>query len=50
MAKLHSTVDRTNAAQPDLICILGDLVIQGVLGGRFVPPEEIVVEFRTGSP
>jgi len=44
MAKLRSTVDRTNAAQPDLICILGDLVIQGVLGGRFVPPEEIAVE------
>jgi len=44
MAKLHSTVDRTNAAQPDVICILGDLVIQGVLGGRFVPPEEIVIE------
>jgi len=36
--------DRTNAAQPDVICILGDLVIQGVLGGRFVPPEEIAVE------
>jgi predicted MPP superfamily phosphohydrolase len=44
IAKLRSTVDRTNAAQPDLICILGDLVIQGVLGGHFVPPEEIVVE------
>jgi heme A synthase len=44
MGKLHSTVDRTNAVQPDLICILGDLVIQGVLGGRFVTPEEIVVE------
>jgi predicted MPP superfamily phosphohydrolase len=44
MAKLHTTVDRTNAAQPDVICILGDLVIQGVLGGRFVPPEEIVME------
>ena len=44
MAKLRSTVDRTNAALPDLICILGDLVIQGVLGGRFVPPEEIAVE------
>lgn len=44
MAKLHLTVDRTNAAQPDLIRILGDLVIQGVLGGRFVPPEQIVVE------
>jgi predicted MPP superfamily phosphohydrolase len=44
MAKLHSTVDRTNAAQPDLVCLLGDLVIQGVIGGRFVPPEEIAVE------
>jgi uncharacterized protein len=44
MAKLHSTVDRTNAVQPDVICILGDLVIQGVLGGRFVPPEEIAIE------
>jgi uncharacterized protein len=44
MAKLRSTVDRTNSAKPDLICILGDLVIQGVLGGRFVPPEEIAVE------
>ena len=44
MAKLHSTVDRTNAALPDVICILGDLVIQGGLGGRFVPPEEIVIE------
>ena len=44
MAKLHSTVDRTNAAPPDVICILGDLVIQGVLGGRLVPPEEIVIE------
>jgi predicted MPP superfamily phosphohydrolase len=43
-AKLRSTVDRTNAAQPDVICILGDLVIQGVLGGRFVPPEEIAIE------
>ena len=37
-------VDRTNAARPDIICILGDLVIQGVLGGRFVPPEEIATE------
>lgn len=44
IAKLRATVDRTNAATPDLICILGDLVIQGVLGGRFVPPEEIAAE------
>src|SRR5437868_4630518 len=39
LAKLHATVAMTNAVNPDLICILGDLVIQGVLAGRFVPPE-----------
>jgi predicted MPP superfamily phosphohydrolase len=46
MAKLRRVVDRTNAARPDLICILGDLVIQGVLGGRFVAPEEIAMELE----
>jgi predicted MPP superfamily phosphohydrolase len=44
LTKLHDIVERTNAAQPDLICILGDLVIQGVIGGRFVGPEEIATE------
>ena len=44
IAKLREIVDRTNAARPDLICILGDLVIQGVVGGRFVHPEEIATE------
>ena len=39
--RLHEVVERTNAARPDLICILGDLVIQGVTGGRVVPPEQI---------
>lgn len=39
--KLEEVVARTNAARPDLVLILGDLVIQGVVGGRFVPPEEI---------
>ncbi len=39
--KLEEVVARTNAAKPDLMLILGDLVIQGVIGGRFVPPEEI---------
>lgn len=42
--KLRDVVNRTNAAQPDVICILGDLVIQGVRGGRFVPPEAIAAE------
>jgi uncharacterized protein len=44
LAKLRDVVDRTNAANPDLICILGDLVIQGVVGGRFVAPEPIAAE------
>jgi predicted MPP superfamily phosphohydrolase len=46
MDKLRETVDRTNAARPAIVCILGDLVIQGVLGGRFVPPEQIATELK----
>jgi uncharacterized protein len=41
VAKLRAAVARTNAAAPDVICILGDLVIQGVIGGTFVAPETI---------
>ena len=26
LAKLHDVIDRTNAARPDLVCILGDRV------------------------
>src|SRR4029077_15537266 len=44
LGKLRAIVARTNAAEPDLICILGDLVIHGVIGGRFVPPEAIAKE------
>jgi predicted MPP superfamily phosphohydrolase len=39
--KLEEVVRRTNAARPDLVLILGDLVVQDVVGGRFVPPEKI---------
>lgn len=39
--KLRTIVAETNALQPDVIVLLGDFVIQGVKGGRFVPPEEI---------
>jgi uncharacterized protein len=45
-AKLHDVVERTNAARADIICILGDLVVQGVIGGRFVPPEQIAGELK----
>jgi predicted MPP superfamily phosphohydrolase len=37
-------VDSTNAARPDLICLLGDFVTKGVMGGKFVPPEPIAAE------
>jgi predicted MPP superfamily phosphohydrolase len=38
--ELQRIVDTTNALRPDLVLLLGDYVIHGVLGGRFVPPEE----------
>ncbi len=38
--KLREIVGTTNAADCDLILLAGDLVIQGVLGGTFVPPED----------
>jgi predicted MPP superfamily phosphohydrolase len=44
IANLRRVVDLTNAARPDMICILGDLVITGVLGGSFVSPEDIARE------
>jgi len=44
--KLRKVVDRTNAARPDVVCILGDLVIQGVIGGRFVTPEDTAAELK----
>jgi predicted MPP superfamily phosphohydrolase len=41
MDRLREVVARTNAAHPDLICLLGDFVTLGVLGGHFVPPDSI---------
>ena len=40
ISKLHKIVELTNSLKPDLIIIPGDFVIQGVLGGSFVTPEE----------
>lgn len=38
--KLERIVQATNELKPDLVLIPGDLVIDGVLGGRFVSPED----------
>lgn len=39
LAKLSSVVQRINALRPDIVLLLGDYVIHGVLFGRFVTPE-----------
>jgi len=48
--KLDEIVSRTNAAAPDLVLVLGDLVIQGVVGGTFVAPEEIARKLGSLKP
>lgn len=44
--KLKEVVARTNDERPDLVVILGDLVIQDVVGGHFVEPEPIAEVLR----
>jgi predicted MPP superfamily phosphohydrolase len=44
LANLKDVVSITNAQKPDLVLILGDLVIHDVVGGQFVPPEPIARE------
>jgi predicted MPP superfamily phosphohydrolase len=46
LEKLAKVVESTNQERPDLVVILGDLVIQGVIGGRFVEPEVIADKLR----
>jgi uncharacterized protein len=46
VAKLDEIVARANAARPDLIVLLGDYVIHGVIGGRFVEPERTAAALR----
>jgi len=47
IVRLRDVVRRTNAARPDIVCILGDVVmIHGIVGGRQVPPEQIGAELR----
>ncbi len=46
LAKLEAIVALTRSANPDLVLLAGDYVIQGVRGGRFTPPEETAVALR----
>ncbi|HJU55099.1 MAG TPA: metallophosphoesterase [Pyrinomonadaceae bacterium] len=48
-AKLSYIVAQVNEGQPDLVVLLGDFMIQGVVGGKFVEPEvfaEILKDLR----
>ena len=44
LSRLPSTVDRINATRPDIICLAGDFVTLGVIGGHVTPPEAIARE------
>ncbi|HZP38875.1 MAG TPA: metallophosphoesterase [Methylomirabilota bacterium] len=44
--RLREVVARTNAARPDLVVLLGDYVVHGVVGGRLVPPEPTAAVLR----
>jgi predicted MPP superfamily phosphohydrolase len=44
--KVEDVVARVNAARPDLVVLLGDYVIHGVAGGRFVPIEQTAAALR----
>jgi uncharacterized protein len=46
-AKLARLVAMANEASPDAVLLLGDYVINGVVGGRFMPPE--IVAARLGG-
>ncbi len=39
--KLEETVELTQQAAPDLVLLAGDFVIHGVIGGHFIPPEQV---------
>ncbi|MGA9993858.1 MAG: metallophosphoesterase [Pyrinomonadaceae bacterium] len=44
--KLKKIVAEINGLQPDLVLLLGDYVVQGVVGGHFVEPEIIAGELK----
>ncbi|HKW91891.1 MAG TPA: metallophosphoesterase [Methylomirabilota bacterium] len=45
-AMVRDIVARVNRAQPDLVVLLGDYVVHGVIGGRFVEPEATAAALR----
>lgn len=46
LEKVRDVVATVNRARPDLVVLLGDYVIHGVVGGRFVEPEPTAAALR----
>jgi len=44
LQKLEQVVSTVNQAEPDVVVLLGDYVIRGVLGGRFIEPQKIAAK------
>lgn len=44
--KIKELTELTNAQKPDLILLLGDYVIHGVKGGKFMTPAEMMKELK----
>ena len=44
LGKLRQIADTVNALEPDVAVFLGDFVIHGVVGGRFIEPEVAAAE------
>lgn len=49
-AKLRKVVGVVNGLDPDVVVFLGDLVIHGVVGGRFMDPEPAARELGAMTP
>ncbi|HYU78282.1 MAG TPA: metallophosphoesterase [Vicinamibacterales bacterium] len=46
LRKLDQVVEAINAGRPEVVVLLGDYVVQGVVGGRFVSPEQIAERLK----
>ena len=42
--RVRALVDEVNARQPDMIVLLGDYLVHGVVGGRRQPPEQVAAD------
>ncbi len=44
--KVERVVDRTNRAKPDIIVLLGDYIVHGVIGGSYIAPDLVAAKLK----